>query len=140
MSQFQWNTKRSQAAILLADGYTIEETAENVGASSRTINRWKNDIEFITEVDRLSLMVGIANRGERLRIAKRIIRNKVDPVLKTQKDLLEWLKYAQSETDGVKLDFTAFFDTATSVAGSGQDGVDREEADEVGDTDPEIPE
>ena len=140
MTPFQWTPKRNEAAIMLADGFTIDETAESVGVSSRTIKRWKSDIEFAVEVDRLSLMVGIANRGERLRIAKRIIRNKVDPVLKTQKDLLEWLKYAQSETDGVKLDFTAFFDTATSVAGSGQDGVDREEADEVGDTDPEIPE
>lgn len=125
---------------MLADGFTIDETAESVGVSSRTIKRWKSDMEFAVEVDRLSLMVGIANRGERLRIAKRIIRNKVDPVLKTQKDLLEWLKYAQSETDGVKLDFTALLDSATSMAGSGQDGVDREEADEVGDAGTEISE
>lgn len=140
MALFQWTPKRNQAAIMLADGFTIDETAESVGVSSRTIKRWKSDMEFAVEVDRLSLMVGIANRGERLRIAKRIIRNKVDPVLKTQKDLLEWLKYAQSETDGVKLDFTALLDSATSMAGSGQDGVDREEADEVGDAGTEISE
>ena len=127
MSPFQWNTKRNKAAVMLAEGYTIDETAADVGISSRTIDRWKSDIEFALEVDRLSVMVGIANRGERLRMAKRIVRKLLARQTPTQKDLLEWLKYAQSETDGAKLDLTALFDAATSVAASGPDRVAREE-------------
>lgn len=66
-------------------------------------------MEFSAEVDRLSLMVGIASRAERLRIAKRVIRQMVrdDNYVWTEKDLLDWLKFAQGETDGVKLDMAA---------------------------------
>jgi predicted transcriptional regulator len=127
MSGFQWNKKRNQAAIMLAEGYTIEEVAESIGVNERTIYRWKADIEFSVEVDRLSVMVGIANRGERLRMAKRVVRKLASRQIPTHKDLLEWLKYAQSETDGAKLDLTALFDAATSVAGSGPDRMAGEE-------------
>jgi transcriptional regulator with XRE-family HTH domain len=127
MSPFQWTAKKNRAAIMLAEGYTIDETADAVGVSSRTIDRWKSDMEFAVEVDRLSVMVGIANRGERLRMAKRIVRKLLARQQPTQKDLLEWLKYAQSETDGAKLDLTTLFDAAASVAGSGSDGVAGEE-------------
>ena len=141
MASFKWTGKRNKAAVLLADGYTIEETAREVNVSERTVSRWKADIEFSVEVDRLSLMIGIANRGERLRIAKRIIRERISKQIKTQKDLLEWLKYAQSETDGVKLDLTTLFDAATSVAGSGPDGDDSKEGDEdEGGSDTDLPE
>ena len=60
-------------------------------------------MEFSAEVDRLSLMVDIAGRAERLRIAMRLVRAKG---YQSDRDLLDWLKYAQSETDGVKLDLT----------------------------------
>lgn len=141
MASFKWTGKRNKAAVLLADGYTIEETAREVNVSERTVSRWKADINFLAEVDRLSLMIGIANRGERLRIAKRIIRERISKQVKTQKDLLEWLKYAQSETDGVKLDLTTLFDAATSVAGSGPDGDDSEESGEdEGGSDTGLPE
>lgn len=129
MSSFEWNDKRSKAAILLAEGYSIDEVAEAVGVNSRTIDRWKSDIEFSQELDRLSLMVGIANRAERLRIAQRIARSLAKKQVQTHKDLLEWLKYGQSETDGVKLDLTSLFDAVTSVAGSGSNGTDAEETD-----------
>jgi transcriptional regulator with XRE-family HTH domain len=126
MSSFRWNIKREQAATILALGYTEQETAEQVGVSQRTIQRWKSDLEFSAEVDRLSLMIGIASRAERLRIAMRVIRQKTreDGVLRTNKDLLDWLKFAQSETDGIKLDLTAIFEAATSVAGEGPAGID----------------
>ena len=41
--------------------------------------------------------------AERLRIAMRLVRAKG---YQSDRDLLDWLKYAQSETDGVKLDLT----------------------------------
>lgn len=116
---------------MLADGYTIKETAEEIGVADRTISRWKDDIEFSSEVDRLSLMVGIASRGERLRMAKRIIKRLVEKQIPTHKDLLEWLKYAQSETDGIKLDLTALLDDVSSLAAGRSDGLDS--APETGD-------
>lgn len=123
MASFVWNKKRSQAAIMLADGYTIDETAEAIGAGKRTVARWKSYPEFDQEIDRLALMVGIANRAERLKIAKRIIRNLAKKQMPTHKDLLEWLKYAQGETDGIKLDLTAFFEDGSPLAGSRQSGT-----------------
>lgn len=121
MSPFNWNQRNSQAAMLLAEGLKIQEVADAVGVSEKTIDRWKRDIEFSSEVDRLSLMLGIASRAERLRIAKRIARQLGDM---TEKDLLDWLKFAQSETDGVKLDLAALVEAAASVADSGSGGSD----------------
>lgn len=59
----------------------------------------------MAEVDRLSLMVDVSSRAERLRITMRAVRQKTpgNKIL-TDKDLLDWLKFAQSETDGLKLD------------------------------------
>jgi len=45
-------------------------------------------------------MIGIANRAERLRIANRVIQQKVNETVQTDRDVLDWLKFAQSETDG----------------------------------------
>lgn len=126
LSHFVWTPKRSDAAELLAQGYTINETAERVGVSEKTIDRWKRDIEFISEVDRLSLMIDIASRSERLKIAKRVVRGLLAQRKPTERDLLDWLKYAQSETDGVKLDLTALFEAASSMADPGQTGISGE--------------
>lgn len=82
------------------------------GVAERTVYRWQNEPEFTEEVDRLTLMVEIASRAHRLRIANRVIRQfvKEGEAIPTNKDLLEWLKYAQGETDGVKLDMAALID------------------------------
>ena len=126
MSQFKWNAKKSQAAVLLAEGYTINETADTVGVSEKTVDRWLGDIDFSLEVDKLSLMVGVASRAERLRIAKKMIRGLAKKQVPTHKDLLEWLKYAQGETDGIKLDLTPLYDAIAPMAGGGQSGADEE--------------
>ena len=123
-SRWKWDRKKVDAAILLAQGYLIKETAKTVGVSIKSITRWKQDDIFGAEVDRLSLMMGIASRAERLRIAQRVVREKMkDEKIETDKDLLDWLKFSQSETDGIKLDLTTLLDHATPVAGSGSDGV-----------------
>lgn len=107
IAQFKWDKKRSAAAIALASGKTQEETAEEVRCSRRTLHNWLKNNEFAAEVDRLSLMIYVASRAERLRITARVIRQKtVGNIPVTEKDLLEWLKFAQSETDGIKLDLT----------------------------------
>ena len=53
-------------------------------------------------------MIDVASRAERLRIVMRVVRQKVraDGTPETKKDLLDWLKFAQSETTGFKLGFS----------------------------------
>ncbi len=124
-AQFTWNDNRSKAALGLAEGKTRQQVAEECEVSRRTIQTWLEHPEFSAEVDRLSLMTGIAGRAERLRIAKRVVRQMIkdDQKIKTTRDVLDWLKYAQGETDGIKLgiaeDVAAILQNAASVAGEG---------------------
>jgi len=126
VSGFEWTEDKSAAALALAQGVTRVEVAEQVGVTERTIYNWLNESEFSEEVDRLSLMIGIANRAERLRIANRVIREKMrNEKIDTQKDILDWIRFAQSETDGVKLGLTETLTAAAaSVAGSGSEDTD----------------
>lgn len=103
---FEWTVKREVAALSLAKGATHAEAAADAGVSERTIRNWLAVPEFAQEVDRLSLMVEIASRAHRLRIANRVIRQMVKDgeTIPTAKDILDWLKYSQGETDGLKLD------------------------------------
>lgn len=107
-SGFKWTKQKSDAAIALSQGRTQADVAAEVGVSDRAIRKWLAEPEFAAEVDRLSVMVNISSRAERLRIAMRVARQKVheDGTVLTDKDILEWLKFAQSETDGIKLDLT----------------------------------
>lgn len=130
ITQWEWNEKRSAAALMLAEGKTETETAETLELERKTLWNWKQVPDFASEVDRLSLMIGVASRAERLRIAMRVARQKVkEEGVETDKDLLDWLKFAQSETDGVKLDLAlleaAFGDDETPVAEEGQTATDR---------------
>lgn len=97
--------------MALSQGLTIAESAEQAGVAERTIYRWLDHPEFSAEVDRLTHMVNIASRAERLRLVMRVVRQKVrGEAIQTDKDLLDWLKFAQSETDGVKLDLLSLYD------------------------------
>ena len=131
VSPWEWTEQRCQAAIKLASGYTWQATADEVGVDKRTITNWMQRNEFAAEVDRLSLMVDVASRAERLRIAMRAIRQKVgeDGAIDTEKDVLDWLKFAQGETDGVKLDLGKLASTFSQDDPSVADrGPDRESA------------
>lgn len=100
---FRWDEQRSKAAISLATGATKQEAADEAGVDRTTLYNWLKFDQFSAEVDRLSLMVGIASRAERLRVAQRVVRAKTrDGIPQSDKDLLDWLKFAQSETDGSK--------------------------------------
>lgn len=114
-----WSPKRCKVAVALASGYTQKEAAEQVGITDRTVRDWLQNQEFAEEVDRLSLMVSIASRAERLRLAMRVIKQKTSGnLIETKADLLEWLKFAQSETDGANLNLLGlaakFADDASS--------------------------
>lgn len=118
MAAFKWTPRREKAALALAEGYTVREAVERSGAGDRTIWRWYANPEFRAEVDRLSLMIGISSRAERLRIAMKVARQRVrDDHVTTEKDILEWLKFAQSETDGAKLDLAALFSAMEAATG-----------------------
>src|SRR5687767_12664340 len=129
MSVFQWTPEKGRAAVLLAEGHTYKQVGAEIKKTEKTIYRWMQDIDFSAEVDRLTLMIGISSRAERLRLVKRVIRQKAlsDTFLISDKDILDWLKFAQSETDGIKLNLaslaSAFGSDDTSVADSGSDGV-----------------
>ena len=119
MGEFKWTENKRAAALILAKGHTEKETADTIGVNIRTVQRWKTDEDFMLEVDKLTLLTGIALRAERLRIAARVVRQKApeDGRAKTSRDLLDWVKYIQSETDGVKFDIGALFgETTTEVA------------------------
>jgi hypothetical protein len=122
MSDFKWTKKKSIAAEQLAQGYTTEEAAATAGVCARQVYRWKTDINFNVEVDRLSLMLDIAGRAYRLRLAMKRVRE-LEKNREKPESILDYLKYAQSETDGVKLDIAgllaALSDNAAPVAGGG---------------------
>jgi hypothetical protein len=126
-SPFEWNPQRSQVAVELASGRSQQDVADEVGITKRTITNWMRHVEFAAEVDRLSLMVDVSSRAERLRIAMKAIRQSVkENQVATDRDVLDWLKFAQSETDGVKLDLTkltALSEDAASVAHRRQIGT-----------------
>jgi hypothetical protein len=111
----------------LAEGQTQKQVAEAIDRSDRTIRKWLEEPAFSEEVDRLTLMMGVASRAERLRIAKRVVAQRVrDEHVESEKDLLDWLKFAQSETDGIKLDLAqlaSFLAASASLAGGGPGGL-----------------
>lgn len=136
MAEWQWNEKRSAAALLLAEGQTEQSIADTLEIERKSLWNWKQVPEFSAEVDRLSVMVGIASRAERLRIAMRVARQKVkEDRIDTEKDLLDWLKFAQSETDGINLNLVnqlaALAENEAPVADSRPAGDDREPASEA---------
>jgi len=123
MPEFQWTPKRTQAALALADGKTQRAVAEELGINPKTLWRWLQEPEFDAEVDRLSLMTNIASRAERLRIAKRLVAQRVrdDMEIHSDRDVLDWLKFAQGETDGIKLELSTLAQAFPPLAGSRQD-------------------
>ena len=112
VSDTWWTSERSEAVTLLAMGHNIKEVADRVGVTDRTIYNWKNEPKFEMEVDRCSLMYGVASRAARLRLLNKMIRKKLDDdgdPLSVQESLLDLLKEARMQTDGFKLDFSDIF-------------------------------
>lgn len=105
---FSWTPQRSEAACVLAAGGTRNEAAAAAHCDRSTVFEWLKHPDFCAEVDRLSLMVSISSRAERLRHAMRVVKARLDDkgVLQSDRDSLDWLKFAQSETDGAKIDLS----------------------------------
>ena len=101
---FNWTKPRIRAAEALSDGETVKVAADKSGLSTSTIDRLKRKPEFAEEVGRLTLMMGIASKAERLRIAKIVVREKMKGgMVTTKKDILEWIQFAAKETDEIRL-------------------------------------
>jgi hypothetical protein len=99
---FKWTPARKAAVFALAEGKTREQAAEAAEVTERSIYIWLQDPAFTEELDKLTLLVGIATRAERMRLVKRAVaqRFRDDGTVETKADVLDWLKFAQSETTG----------------------------------------
>lgn len=106
---FRWTENRTKAALALAKGTTKVAAAKEAGVNEATVYAWLRDEEFSNEVDRLTLITDYAKRAERVRIGKRAVDARMigDHPL-SKKDLLDWLKYIQSETDGEVVDLSRY--------------------------------
>lgn len=105
MQGFKWDKTKSDVALGLAEGKTKEQVASENGIDPSTVYRWLKHPEFLGEVDKLTLMTGIAAKAERIKIAKKVIAQKTKNLeqVETNRDLLDWLKYVQSELEGAKI-------------------------------------
>jgi hypothetical protein len=127
-SGFEWTDERVVAAKMLATGHTVKETAQEIGVSERTIYNWKATEEFDQEIDRLSVIIGVASKAHRMRILNRMIRSFIKQngdVELHDESLLDLLKEARMQSEGTRIDitslYTALSQEARSVARSGPD-------------------
>jgi len=125
-----WTHQMGKAAVLLAQGYTNAEVArdEEVDVNRSTITRWRRYEEFEAEVDRLSLMYGLASKPARMRLIQQAARQFIDNEGKIDVsgfNLLDLLKEARMQMEGVQIgilnELEAFDAKAGPVAGSGSD-------------------
>jgi transcriptional regulator with XRE-family HTH domain len=115
---------------MLAQGYMKMEICEECGIDPSTLRRWEHIDAFMEEVDRLSLIRGIASKANRLRLLNQAIRQKVNSetgeIDLANVSFLDLLKEARMQTEGVRLDILntlipAFTEKTGSVAGGGSD-------------------
>lgn len=142
ISEFQWTRNRVKAAELLAEGQTNKQVADEIKVTERTIYNWKQETVFAQEVDRLTLTRDVANRAERVRIARRMLLKKAASGaledLESSKDPIDILKFIQSETNGAifsvpELEQLAAIIAGTPpVAGSGSEASESDGAGETG--------
>lgn len=102
---FKWTPEKYNAVMWLADGYTWQETANEVGVDKRTICNWMQNPEFSAELDEFTVMFTLASKAERVRVMKRIIRQKIneDGTYQTKADLIDWMKLLKDEIGSLSL-------------------------------------
>jgi len=86
------------AAELLADGHSHKEVSEMLDISITTLNRWIRNPDFQSLVDELTVASGLAQKAERIRIAKQVVKQKMQSDRWSKKDLLDWLEFIRDET------------------------------------------
>lgn len=129
MSSFKWNPRKRKAALMLAQGHTIVEVAKAFEVDSRTIDRWKDDISFMDEVDRLTSTTGLASDAELIRAVKRLIDRKrgKDGDLDSNRDVSELMRLLREITTGragAYIEINGYEDMIKKVYGGDQGGQD----------------
>lgn len=133
--EFEWTPEREEAALLLATGHTVKETAQAIEVCESTLYNWKKTNEFAMTVDELSLMHGAASKAYRMQLInmalRTFVKEKADgsPLLDMgSSELLDWIKEARMQTDGERLNlaplYSSLAEEARSVARSGSAGSD----------------
>lgn len=103
---YEWTDEKDQAAILLAQGHTNTETANQVGVHPSTIGRWRTNEVFAKEVDDLTMMYGVASKLERIRLLNKAIRQKQledGSIDLSGVTFLDLIKEARMQTEGLRL-------------------------------------
>ena len=100
MSGFNPSQNQEKAIISLGGGDKPEKAADIAGVSERTIYRWLENPEFKAMVDEITVKSELATVGGRLRVAYRVAQGRMlNSIPKSDKDLLDWLKYIQTEME-----------------------------------------
>ena len=68
ITPYEWTDVKEKCAIKLAMGMKKTDIARQLSISRQSIYSWLEDVEFAQEVDRLSVMYGLASKAERMRI------------------------------------------------------------------------
>jgi hypothetical protein len=94
----RWDQKKRDIAAALAEGKRPGNVALEFGLSEGYIRRLKQNKDFMSYVDELTMTLGLATAAERVRIAKAMIEKKLEDGLASKKDVLEWMRYLGEET------------------------------------------
>lgn len=99
--------KHKLAAEALSMGLTQAQAGEAAGVSERTVFRWLHEKEWSQEfqgyVDKATFTTGLAQRSERLRVAKRLAQKRIQQEIEEGKlskrhDLIDTLRYVKEES------------------------------------------
>lgn len=99
-TKFVWDDVKLKVAEAIAKGdRSLNEILTECGVSERTVYRWKKHPEFQRKVDEIIQDIDIAQKAERIKIAKKVIKQKLehDKNKLSNKDILDWLKYVGEE-------------------------------------------
>lgn len=121
VKNIKWDERQVAAAIMLAEGHPKVEIYEKLGIERSTLWRWEQNEEFATEVDKLSLMYGLASKAKRMREINRIAlmfdRALTHPINEGY-TYLDLLKEARMQSEGVRLDILSTLTAITTETGS----------------------
>jgi len=99
---FKWTEKRYIVAAFLAEGkYTQFDIADLCDISHKSITAWKQNMEFIAHVDKLTLEYELATRAGLLRECYHGIQQKRDEILSDKTTHLDYVK-ATADIQGLK--------------------------------------
>jgi hypothetical protein len=85
-TQVELTDLQKQAAKLLAQGFTHEETASKIGLTQQEVVAWMALPSFVREVNEKTIKEGASDKNERVRSAKRIHDEILNAILKKAAD------------------------------------------------------